>query len=118
MQNSCSNCSSPLKKLVLDLVSLILYEVFSLLIHLGAVKDNGLSSKSNKFVQRQRLIHHSIKRRINWEIRRTLVSAPEMTPTYDCGAVLLGAVLLFYLHRRKKFKLQVISIENSVILAR
>ena len=118
MQNSFSNRSSLLKKFALDLLSLILYEIFSLLICLGAVKDKIMSSKFNKFIWHKRLIRLSIKRRTDWEMRRPIVSAPEMTPTYDCGAVLLGAAFIFYLYRKKKLKLQEISIKSSVILAR
>ena len=117
MQDIWSSCSNSVKTLVLNLVSLILYEVFSLLIFLGAVQDTR-SSKFNKFVQHKKLIYHSIKRRTNWEMRRTLVSAPEVTPTYDCGALLLGAVLIFHLYRRKKIKFQEISNGRSVILAK
>ena len=113
MQNSCF---ISIKKLILDLVSLILYEVFSLLICLGIIKDKRLSSNYfDKLIRHQRLLCHSIKRRTNWEMRRTLVSAPEITPTYDCGALLLGTVLIFYLYRKKKIKFQEISNE---ILAR
>ena len=117
MQNICSNCSNSVKKLLLNLVSLILYEVFSLLIIVGAVKDTR-SSKFNKFIRHKRLICHSIKRRTNWEMRKTLVSAPEITPPYDCGAIFLGAVLIFYLYRKKKTKCLEISNERSIILAR
>ena len=117
MQDIWSSCSNSVKTLVLNLVSLILYEVFSLLIFLGAVKDTR-SSKFNKFVQHKRLIYHSIKRRTNWEMRRTLVSALEVSPTYDCGALLLGAVLIVHLYGRKKIKFQEISNGRSVILAK
>ena len=118
MQNICSDYSNCLKKLVLNLVSLIIYEVFSLLIYLGVIKDKQLSSKFNKFIHHQRLIHYSIKRRSNWEMRRTLVSAPGITPTYDCGALLLGAMLIYYLYRKKKLKSQDTSIDNNAINAR
>ena len=117
MQNIISDYSNCLKKLVLDLVSVIIYEVFSLLICLSVVKDKQLSSKFNKFTRHQRLICYSIKRRSNWEMRRTLVSAPEITPTYDCGALLLGAVIIYYLYRKKKLKSQNISIDNNAIFA-
>ena len=117
MQNIISDHSNSLKKLVLDLVSLIVYEVFSLLVCLGVVKDKQLSSKFNKFTRHQRLIRYSIKRRTNWEMRRTLVSAPEITPTYDCGALLLGAVLIYYLYG-KKLKSQNITIDKNAIFAK
>ena len=117
MQNICSDYSNSLKKLVLHLVSLIIYEVFSLLICLGVVKDKQLFSKFNKFTRHQRLIHYSIKRRTNWEMRRTLVSAREISPACDCGAVLLGAVIIYYLYRKKKSKSQYISIDNNAIFA-
>ena len=118
MQNIGSNCSNSVQKLVLNLVSWMLCEVFSLLICLGVVKDKRLSSKFNKFIWHQRLIRHSMKRRTNWEMRRTLVSAPEITPTYDCGALLLGVVLVSYLYRKKKIKFPEISNEKNTILAR
>ena len=111
MQNSFSNHFNSIKKLVLDLVSLILYEVFSLLICLGIVKGKRLSSNFDKLIRHQRLLCHSIKRRTNWEMRRTLVSAPEITPTNNCGALLLGTVLIFYFFRKKKIKFQEISNE-------
>ena len=118
MHNICSDYSNCLKKLVLDLVSLIIYEVFSLLIYLGVVKDKQLSSKFNKFIHHQRLIRYSIKRRSNWEMMRTLVSAPGITTTYDCGALQLGAVLIYYLYRKKKLKSQDTSIDNNAINAK
>ena len=118
MRDICSKHSTLLQMLVLNPVSWILYQVFSLLIYFGVVKDKRLSSKFEKSIQHQRLIHHSIKRKTNWEMRRTLVSDPEITPTYDCGAVLLGAVIIFYLYRKKKFKLHEVSIESSIISAR
>ena len=114
----CSKCSTSLKKLVMSLVSWILYHVFSLLICLGAVKDTRLSSKFNKLIQHKRLICTSIKRITNWEMRRTLVSAPEITPTYDCGALLLGGVLIFHLYRKRILKLHNVSIKTSVMLAK
>ena len=118
MKDICSKHSTFLQMLVLNLVSWVLYQVFSLLICLGVVNDNRLSCKFEKFIQLQRLIHYSVKRRTHWEMRRTLVSAPEITPTYDCGALLLGAVLIFYLYRKKKLKLHEASIESNIILAR
>ena len=117
MRDICSKHSTLLQMLVLNLVSWMLYQVFSLLISLGVVKDKRLSCKFEKFVRHQRLVHYSVKRRTHWEMRRTLVSAPEITPTYDCGAVLLGAVIIFYLYRKKKLKLHEVSIESSIILA-
>ena len=118
MQDICSKYCTWLQKLVLNLVSWMLYQVFSLLTCLGVVKDKRLSCKFEKFIQQQRLIHYSVKRRTHWEMRRTLVSTPEITPTYDCGALLLGAVLIFYLYRKKKLKLHEVSIESNIILAR
>ena len=118
MKKICTNLCNSIKKLILNLISWILYEVFSLLICLGVVKDKRLFSKFNKFIQHQRLICHSIKRRTNWEMRRTLVSAPEMTPTYDCGAFLVGAVLILYLYRKKKLELQDSSIDKNGIFAK
>ena len=117
MKNICCDSSNSLKKLVLNLVYWMLYEVFSLLVCIGVVKNKQLSSKFNKFTRHQRLIRYSIKRRTNWEMRRTLVSAPEITPTYDCGALLLGAVIIYYLNRKKKLKSQYISIDNNAIFA-
>ena len=117
MQNIISDHSNSLKKLVLDLVSLIVYEVFSLLVCLGVVKDKQLSSKFNKFTRHQRLVRYSIKRRTNWEMRRTLVSAPEITPTCNCGALLLGAMLIYYLYG-KKLKSQNITIDKNAIFAK
>ena len=114
MQNIISDYSNCLKKLVLNLVYWMLYEVFSLLVCTGVVKDKQLSSKFNKFTCHQRLIRYSIKRRTNWEMRRTLVCAPEITPTYDCGALLLGAVIIYYLYRKKKLKSQYILIDNAI----
>ena len=118
MQNIFSHHSTSFKKLILNLVSLILYEVFSLLIFLGAIKDKRWSSKFDKFIRHQRLVRHSIMRRTNWEMRRTLVSAPEITPTYDCGALLLGSVLIIYFFRKKELKFQNKSIGSNVLLAR
>ena len=110
--------STSLKKLALNLVSWMLYQVFILLSCLEAVKDTRLSNKVTKIIQHQRLICHFVKRRTNWEMRRTLVSAPAITPTYDCGAFLLGAVLILYLFRKRTLKLQDVSFKSSVILAR
>ena len=118
MKNVCSNCSNSLNNLVLNLISWMLYQVFSLLISLGVVKDKNLSSKFNEFILHRRLVHHSIKRRTHWEMRRTLVSAPEITLTYNCGALVLGAVIFLYLCRKRKIKFQEICNEKSVILAR
>ena len=118
MRDICSKHSTSLQKLVLDLVSWMLYEVFSLLVCLGVVKNKILYSNVNKFTRHQRLIRYSIKRRTHWEMKRTLVSAPEIAPTYDCGAVLLGAVIIFYLYRKKKLKLHEVSIESNVKLTR
>ena len=114
----CSKYSTSFKKPVLNLVSWMLYHVFSLLICLGAVKDTRLSRKFNKFIQHKTLIHYSVKRRTNWEMRRTLVSAPEISSTYDCGALLLGGVLIFHLYRKRILKLHDVSIKTSVMLAR
>jgi len=110
------------KMLLLNLISLVLHELFSLLNSLGIIKSKNLfiSSHSGKFdktIQHQRLIHQSIRRRTNWEMRRTLICAPEMTPTNDCGAFLLGVVIMFYLHK-KKLKFHGYSIERTPILAR
>ena len=110
--------STSLKKPAFNLVSWMLYQVFILLTCLGAVKDTRLSNKATKIIQHQRLICHFIKRRTNWEMRRTLVSAPAITPTYDCGALLLGAILILYLFRKRKLKLQDVSFKTTVILAR
>jgi len=117
MQNICTSCSTSLKALFGDLVSLILHEIFSLLVCIGIAKIKNFSSSStsgklSKVFYYQRLLHHSLKRNTNWEMRRTLVCAPEMTPTYDCGALLLGAVLIFYL-KKKRIKLRLNSIKSS-----
>ena len=114
-----TNLCNAIKKLTLNLVSWMLYEVFSFLICFGVVKDKRLSCKFNKFTHHQRLIRYSIKRRTNWEMRRTLVSAPEITPTYyDCSAFLVGAVLIFYLYRKRKSELQDDSIDKNGIFAK
>ncbi len=42
-----------------------------------------------------------IRRKTNWEMRRSIVLAPEMSPTQDCGALLLGVVLVWILCKRK-----------------
>jgi len=117
-----SSFSTSLYLLTLNLISLFLYEIISLLYSLGVIKNKDLfiSSKSGKFKkfhQHQRLIHQSIRRKTDWEMRRTFVCAPEMTPTNDCGALLLGVVIIFYLHK-KKLKFHGNSIERSTILAR
>ncbi len=43
-----------------------------------------------------------IRRKTNWEMRRSIVLAPEMSPTQDCGALLLGIVLVWIISKRKR----------------
>ncbi len=43
-----------------------------------------------------------IRRKTNWEMRRSIVLAPEMSPTQDCGALLLGVVLVWIVFKRKQ----------------
>ncbi len=42
-----------------------------------------------------------IRRKTSWEIRRSIVLAPEMTSTQDCGVLLLGVVLVWMVYKRK-----------------
>ena len=122
MQTICSIYSASFKQLVLYLTSSILYEIFSLLICVGIVGNRKfLSTSGKKFdlsIHHQRLLNNFISRKTNWEMRRRLVCAPQLVSTCDCGAFLLGAVLIFYLHRKKKLKLQSYSSESSEVLAR
>ena len=103
-----SSYSAWLKIIMLHFVSWLLCQLFSLLISLGIAKNKrafstSSSGNSDKSVVHQTLLHHSIKRKTNWEMRKTLVSAPaESIPTLDCGALLLGAVLIFYLSKKRK----------------
>ena len=52
-------------------------------------------------------------------MRKTLVIAPEIASTHDCGALLLGAVLIFYLSRKRKMKPQkVLKVSSKGSLSR
>ncbi len=46
-------------------------------------------------------MNNLIQRKTNWEMRRSIILAPEMSLTQDCGALLLGVVLVWILCKRK-----------------
>ncbi len=47
-------------------------------------------------------MNNLIRRKTNWEMRRSIVLAPEMSPTQDSGALLLGVVLVWIVFKRKQ----------------
>ncbi len=47
-------------------------------------------------------MNNLIRRKTNWEMRRSIVLAPEMSPTQDCSALLLGVVLVWIVFKRKQ----------------
>ncbi len=47
-------------------------------------------------------MNNLIQRKTNWEMRRSIVLAPEMSPTQNCGALLLGVALVWILYKRKR----------------
>ncbi len=58
-------------------------------------------SKCCKVFSYQKQMNSLIRRKTNWEMRRSIVLAPEMSPTQDCGALLLGVVLVWILCKSK-----------------
>ncbi len=49
----------------------------------------------------QRLINGFIQRRTNWEMRNSMVLAPELISSGNCGALLLGTMFVWYLYKKK-----------------
>ncbi len=47
-------------------------------------------------------MNNLIRRKTNWEMRQSIVLAPEMSPKQDCGALLLGVVLVWIVFKRKQ----------------
>ncbi len=77
---------------------------FDLLIYALGINNIFISRKCSKCCKvssYQKQMNNLIRRKTNWEMRRSIVLAPEMSPTQDCGAFLLGVVLVWILCKRK-----------------
>ncbi len=78
---------------------------FDLLIYAFGINKIFISRKCSKCCKvssYQKQMNSLIRRKTNWEMRRSIVLAPEMSPTQDCGALLLGVVLVWIVFKRKQ----------------
>ncbi len=77
---------------------------FDLLMYALSINKIFISRKCSKCCRvssYQKQMNYLIRRKTNWEMRRSIVLAPEMSPTQDCVALLLGVVLVWIICKRK-----------------
>ena len=98
-------CSTVMQKYSFELISLIWnytclcvkqFDMFS--------KKPGISYRCSCYQRNdvhQRFQNLLIQRRVNWEMRSTTILSPELTPPGNCGALLLGTVLVWYFYKRR-----------------